>query len=348
MWDVLNRFQRGFSLPGVRHGRLGVTGVVSVVALVLIFVAGAILDMRADRAGEGRFAEAVEREKVEPVRAIVDAGRAHRIVFLSDIHASADTKRLAANAIEALANGPGLDAVVVEVASSLQPYIDRYLDTTPEDASILLARPGTMREPGPASRDFLEIYHRVWVVNQKLGADRRIHILAIDAPDWPPQRAVSPSQLARLFAKRTEPMIQQLDRELLAMNPRARMLIFTSGWHALRGVHGVLQTGGTAPLQVTWLAQVLAERFPGEVFSFIVDAPVAGRTSDPVAYRGTRIPEIVKEGMPSGRFAVRTSDVFGFLKDPFREPGSPGLTFELEPRNYRLQNVADAYIYLGN
>jgi hypothetical protein len=324
-----------------------VTGAFSVIALVLILLIGAILDLRRDSAAEHRLAEYLEQNRGDAVQAVVEATRSRRIVFLSDLPASAATKLFAAQVIDSLAAGPGIDAIVLEVPRTMQPYIDRYLDGVTENASILLSNPKTLRE-GPASRQMLELYHRVWQANQTLGADRRIRIIAVDHPSWPPSRAVAPSQLARSFQQRTDSMLKTLDQQVFSRNTRARVLVFMTGWHALQNVRGSIQTGGTANLEITWLADALNRVYPGEVYSFLVDAPGSGRVTEPIAYTGTRFPEVMGELFPRGRFAVRTGAPFGFLDHPLNTPSVPGLEFELVPRDYRLDQIAAGYIYLGN
>lgn len=317
------------------------------VALILILLISGILDLRRDSAGEQRFAEYLERNRMNAAQAVTEASRSRRIVFLSDIHTSPATKLFAAEVIDSLAAGPGLDALVLEVPKTMQPFIDRYLDGTTENASILLSRPELLGS-GPASRQMLELYHRVWQANQRLGADRRIRIIAVDHPSWPVERAVAPSQFARVFAQRTDSMMKQLDQQVFSRNVRSRVLVFMSGWHALQNVRGSIQTGGTANLEVTWLADALNRIYPGEVYSFLVDASGGGRTTEPLAYRGTRFPEVASDNFPRGRFAVRTAAPFDFLDRPLIAPSSPGLEFELVPRDYRLDQVAAGYIYLGN
>ena len=347
MWKAIKRSQRRFELPRIRHSRLGVTGVFSILALVLILAAAALLEMRGDRADVRRFGEFARSAQQNPIDAIVAGGRSHRFVFLSDIHGSSETKRLAIRVIEALAAGPGLDAVALEVGHDQQPYLDRYFDTTPEDASVLLSRPRTLREPGPATRDNVELYHRIWLLNEKLGADRRINVIAADLDDWPDERALSPAERSRRFGQRDSAMLHNLERELLARSSRARVLVFMTGLHALRGVHGSLMTGGSTPVDAHWLAARLAERYPGDVYSVIVDAPGSGSAGELVPFTGTRLPEVAQGVLPDGRYALPVGDAFDFLSRPVQENGMPGLTFEFLPRNYRLKDAADLYVYLG-
>ena len=127
--------------PRIDYGRLGATGVISVLVLAVMFVIGGLLDVRGESGAVREFVDWAARAKQKPVDALVNAARAHRFVFLADIYTSNETKRLGSAAIAAIARGPGLDAVALEVGRDLQPVIDRYLDTSPENASILLAQP---------------------------------------------------------------------------------------------------------------------------------------------------------------------------------------------------------------
>lgn len=348
MWKVIKRAQRRVYPARIRYSKLGVTGVVSIVALVLIFAAGALLDLRGDRAEVRQFGEYANANKQDPVAAIVGAARSRRFVFLADIHSSTEAKRLAVEAIRAVAEGPGLDAVVLEVSHDLQPYIDRYFDTTPENASILLSNPRTLREPGAASREYLEIYHAIWQLNEKLGADRRIQVIAADLAGWPPAPAESPTDRARQFSERGAAMVKNFDSESVGMGARARVFVFMTGLHTLRAGYGELQTGGSTAVQAQWFAARIAQRHPGDVASFLLDAPGAGSPDEFVPFTGTRLGEEVKALLPAGRYSLRINDAFDFLTRPIRENPVPGTSFDLFPRNYRLKDVADQYIHLGN
>jgi hypothetical protein len=138
--------------PRIDYSRLGATGVISVVVLAVMFAIGGILDARGESGAVRDFVEWAAKAKHKPVDALVNGARAHRFVFLSDIYTSTETKRLASAAVAAIARGPGLDAVALEVGHDLQPVINRYLDTSPENASILLAQPRVLGSPSGGGR----------------------------------------------------------------------------------------------------------------------------------------------------------------------------------------------------
>jgi hypothetical protein len=332
--------------PRIDYSRLGATGVISVLVLAVMFVIGGILDARGESGAVRDFVEWAANAKRKPVDELVDGSRAHRFVFLSDIYTSTETKRLASAAVAALARGPGLDAVALEVGHDLQPVIDRYLDTSPENASILLAQPRALGSPSGGGRGLLDLYHQIWQLNSELGADRRINIIAADLDNWGSGRAESPAERARHFAQRDSAMLTNLESELLSRSPRSRVLIFMTGLHALKNSAGQLQTGGVATVQTRWLAARLAERYPGEVYSFLVDAPGNGSTEELVPYNGTRIPESATR-LPGGQYALPIGKEFDVFSHAVRENSIPGIRFEIVPRQYKLKDVADEYIYLG-
>jgi hypothetical protein len=332
-------------MPRRKYGRLGVTGVFAAVALLVILIAGWLIDRRSSNETEAAVTEVAKRADTDVVGAIATAARAHRIVMLSDIHSSAATKRLAAQAIEKVAATSGLDILALEVDADMQPIIDQYLDVTPEDAAILVNNGRTLREPGSATRDYLDIYRAVWKLNQKLGADQRIQIIAADLNGWPPARPISPADRARKSAER-EAFMQKRIQDMLSLNPRGRVMVFMTGFHSLKGGNGSIQTGGSTPVQVAWLGSRLSNAAPEEVYSFIVDAPASGTTTDVTAYGGTRIDGILARYGGDRTFVSRITSEMDAIKQPLTIRKSPGLSFEITPRDYKLSDVADAYIHL--
>lgn len=314
-------------------------------ALILILFAGWLLDRRAGTAGEAELADWVREASDHPATEIAAAVRANRMVFLSDIHGSAATKQLAARALEEIIRTSGLDVLVLEVGADQQPVIDAYLQSDPEDASLLVSNPRTIREPGPATRDYLEIYRTVWRLNKDLGADQRISILAADLEGWPPARPLSPAELARRSAERAAFMRERV-QSVLNRQPGARMLFFMSGFHGLRNVQGLVQSGGSAPVRITWLGDLLAREAPEEVYTFLVDAPIHGASTDATSYIGTRVATILHRNGINRTLAVRINDRFDVVGEPLLINKTPGINFELEPRDYSLSRVADGYILL--
>jgi hypothetical protein len=337
-------------MPRTRTTKTGTIAKVSIAALVVIIGAAALLEMRRGDGAEAELLEHARAHRLEALDLIDVAGRSRRLVFLADIPSAAAPKRLAAQAIERLALGPGLDLVVLEVDADEQPFIDRYLATAPEDASILMSRPRASRENDGASRAFVDIYRTVWRVNQELGAHRRVRIVAADLAGWPPARTVSPHETARLFGERDAHMAEAVTARALARDPGARVLFFMGGLHALRVGGGQVQTGGTRPVSVTWLAARLAERYPQDVYTILTDAaPSRAAAAEVAAYRGTAAADVMRRGGMAAGSAFRVTEQFDVLgRSPVRVTGTTGLSFTIEPRSARFSELADAYIYLGS
>ncbi|MBX6363626.1 MAG: hypothetical protein IRZ00_07145 [Gemmatimonadetes bacterium] len=342
-----NRFTRRPRVPR-RWGMRSTTAAVSLAALAVIGLAGWLLSRQGAVGDASELAAYARAAHVPPTRLLVNGARTHRIVVLGDAAGSGAAKRIAADAVRAVALGSSLDAVLLQVPSNLQPYIDAYLDTRPEAASILLAHPGLL--PGGAGDDYLRIYREVWRLNQQLGADRMIRIVAGAPAETPAARARAPRAAAIALAQLQDTMAATLEDAVFSRDPKARVLIFADGYSALRGAQGLITVGGGEPVPVRWLAAQLAARYPGEVFSVLQDGPPGvGRGALAGAYTGTRAYQVFHDaagdlpspwGVPVGRH-------FDFLRQPVRENASPGTSLDLRPADYRLSDVADGYIYLG-
>lgn len=348
IWRPVRHIARPRWRTSHKLGRLGVTGVAAIAALGVILIAGWILDQRGASAADQRLAALAKSAEADPLDLVTRAARANRIVFLADIHNSVATKEFAARAITAVAKSSGLDAVVLEVGRDQQPYIDLYFDRAPEDASVLLAHPRTIREPGAATRGYLEIYRAIWKLNEKLGPAERVRVIAADLPGWPQARPGSPAEAAREMGQRSRHMTDVVDQTVLSTIPTARIFVFMTGFNAMKSGSLMLQTGGTVPVSIKPFAHELAAA-TDEVYSILVDAPLSGSSGREVApYLGTRVTDVLREQGVRRRFAATITDEFDYLKQPLLEKKTPGMEFNIDPRDYRLRDVADAYINLGS
>ena len=346
-WEQRRARQR--YMPRVRKEKTGRTARVAALSLVVIIAAAALLEFRRGGGSESELVELARESGREALELVEEAARSRRLIFLSDIPTAPAPKRFAEQAIERIALGSGLDMVVLAIDSDEQPYIDRYLATSPEDPSILLSRPRAVREGDGAARVFLDVYRTVWRVNEQLGAARRVRIVAADAPGWPPARATSPADAATQFAERADHMMTAVMDRALGRNPGARVFFLVDGLHALKSGGGRVQTGGAAPATMNWLAAQLRERFPAEVFSILVDAaPSRSISPDVVAYRGTAYGAVLRRGGLSAGTALRVTDTFDDVsRNPVRTAGTTGVDFSFEPRAVPMTDLADAYIFFG-
>ncbi len=321
-------------------------GAVALMALVLVAIAALVLDSGTSREMSA-VAEYVASRGEPPVDAIASAGQAARVVLLSDIRDLAKPKRVAAEAVRALAEGPGLDAVVLAVSSDEQPYIDAFLNAAEEDAGVLLGRPAAVRERDGASRAFLDIYSAVYRVNRELGAARRIRVLAVDVPGWPPPEGANPAEAGRIYAGRTEHMLRRLDEEILSRIPDARLLVFVDGYMTLQRTYGEARFAGGDPVRVDWLGERLRGRNPGQVRTVLLDA-ASGTASLPraPAYQGTTFHRALRRSLDADH-AVRITEAFSSVRDPVLETSSPALRLDIRPDTYTLRDAADIYVFLA-
>jgi hypothetical protein len=325
---------------------LNATAALSLLALVGIALVGALLSKRGAAGDAAELVDAARQDAIPPGQLIVEGARTHRIVILGDVPGSAAARRIAADAVEGMALGPGLDALVLDVDRNAQPYIDAYLQAPAEDASILLAHPETT--PGPNADDYLLIYRRVWQLNQKLGADRAITVVAAGLPGWPPSGALAPRAEAELYARRGPAMAQAIEQNVFARIPRGRVLVFVDGYQALKSGSGALAAGGGSPFQVPWLAALLADAHRGEVYSALQDGPPGGLRERPATtYTGTRAYQIFHDARVHAPFGLPVGQSFHFMRQPIVTTSSPGTQLMIEPNDYRLGDVVDGYIYLG-
>ncbi len=335
---------------GRRRFKIGTGWLVGAAALAILLAVTAILEGRRREADVEHLVAYAHERRIEPVALIEAAGRSNRIVFLGDVHRASSPKRLAADAIEVLARGPGLDAVVLEVGADQQPYIDAYLASEPENATILFAHPRTLHQAWGVDRAYLEIYRSVWALNQELGPGRRIRVLAADLPGWPPDQRLPPPVAAHRYAARDAHMEELIEREVLAGNPWARILIFMGGYHGLKHGGATLDVAGGAPVEVTWLGARLQRRHPGELFTILPDLPrTPSAEGDAVAYAATRAFDLLRRNMREAAtpFALRVDGSFDFLSRPILEADLPGLKLSLDPADYTLKDVIDGYMFLG-
>lgn len=316
----------------------------AVALAILAVVAAAALILDAGTAAELEpLQEHVAGQARPPLEAIAAAGRTAQVLVLADIPGLPGPKRLAAEAIRALATGPGLDAVVLAVPADEQPYIDAFLTRAEEDATLLLGRPRAVPDRG-AQREYLEIYRSVWQVNQEVGAARRIRIIAADPPDWPPPEGASPPAIAQGYAERAPHMMEQLDAQLFEITPEARVLVFVDGYMALQRTHGSLRFAGGDAQRVDWLAELLRQRVP--LRTVLVDAAVQPGTVQRLPeYHGTELYRPLRRAVDRS-MGVRIDDTFTVARAPIHETSLPGLRLEIEPRSYTLRDVADVYVLL--
>jgi hypothetical protein len=346
--EMFKRRRRRGMLPRERSSRT-LTGVVAAVLLVAIIGTAALLNGRSRDSASLALVKEIRAERMSPLALLSSAARTHRFLFLSDVPGSNEPKLLAANAIDTLAQSPGLDMLVLEAPATEQPYIDNYLDSNPENAAIVMARSRLLGNPATAQAT-LALYRRVWKLNRVLGASRQIRIALVDVPNWPPTGVERPRTTAGIYASRDRAMFDQIEKNVIARNPHARVLAFVSTYHALKNGVERLRFGGGEPIAVTPLAELETQQHPGEVYSVLVDAPsLASSSGKPGTVGATKVFDIIRRNMPDAGapFGVRVGSAFDGLREPIYENAVGGVKVDIEPDDYHLRDVVDGYIYLG-
>jgi len=341
----LMRAQRRY-MPAPATSRTGVA------ALVLaLLIAGILAITVVERRTAGRehaMAEYAAARDSDAIALLRNAFGTRPLMVVGDVAGAPAPKRFAAELIAALARGPGLDYVALEVGSDLQPWIDRYLESDLDDASVLLTHPRTVRQADGVAPDYLAIYRQVREVNREIGTDRRIRVLAIDSPDWPPARATSPTRMVPLMTRRDEHMFDVIERRVFARDERARVLILVDGLRVLRA-RARLQIGGVTEADAVLLADRLNRSLPGRVVSVLIDAPSGASGSAKLfGYRPARLDRIVRPAAISGTLAFALDPAFPATVDDLGFTTPPGISVRIQPEHALLADVVDYYIRLSN
>lgn len=315
--------------------------------IILIIVAAAALVLDAGAAGEYTpIIEGLEERGMEPVALVEATGRGAQILVLGDVHGRAGPKRVAAEVIARLSEGPGLDAVLLEVPSSEQRYIDSYLAADEDDASMLLSRGAAVQERYGMAREYLQVYQAVRAANEGLNPSQRIRIIAGDVDDWPPPEGMAPRTIGQVYAGRAEHMLNRLDRELFTIMPDARVLAFVDGYLALQGTYGEIRFGGGEPVRVEWLGELLRRRSGSKARTVLLDAGTASEAMQRLPnYRGTELHRALRRELTGARGAGITGELAD-VEDAVLELSTPGLSLDILPTGYRFGDVAQGYVFL--
>lgn len=315
---------------------------IAVVALLItLFVQGYVGGGDADE-----LSEFVATQGSAPVELIVNGAGARRVVVIGDVQGMAAPKRLAQQVLSELAARRGVDALVVDVDTTFQNAFDRYTATSPEDASILTRAEGLL-PAGEEGRHWLELYRAVYAINAELGADRRIRIMAAAPGPWPPREALPPKGAAEAYAMRGSAMAERVSEQMLERTSRSRVVALVEPLQAIRTGHGELRVGGGGAIRADWFAAVLAQRYPVDVYSVLVDASIEG-TGYPVVvqFAGTRVHERLLKAIPAESVGLPASGPIGDYQNPLQLRTGPGVTASILPDDHTLATLVDGYVFL--
>jgi hypothetical protein len=271
-----------------------------------------------------------------PLEFLQAALRQHQIVFLGDIHPLAEPKRLVSQIISTQDQGSAIDLLALEVASEQQEWIDRYLASVPEDTTVLLEHPRTLRAHWGMSLEYLDIYRAVYRWN----ADhprRPVRVLAADLRGWP-IAPLTPHMATGGFVNRDIWMAAAF-RKVVQPHPDWRVLIFMGGYHGLKQVGGQVSIGRVHDRFDRWFAGYLGDEGL-EVFSILTDARQLS------AHGATRMLDYLA-GDADGNFAVTLDSTTDKVREPLYDVEQEGFQLEFWPSRFPLRTAVDAMLVLN-
>jgi hypothetical protein len=279
-------------------------------------------------------AEAVPAQSSPPFEFVQAAIARHRIVFLGDIHPLAEPKLLVSRLIREQAPGAAIDLLALEVASEQQEFIDRYLSSTPEDTTILLDHPRTLRSHWGASAEYLDIYRAVYQWN-RAHPDRAVHVLAADLRGWP----ISPltEHMATGGFVNRDVWMAAAFRKVLDQNPGWRTLIFMGGYHGLRSVGGEVKLGRAHDRFDRWFAGYLADD-GYQIYSILSDALTDS------GHGATRVFDALAAGPGPAGLAIALDSTTDAVREPLYDVEQEGYSLEFWPSRFPIRTAAEAMI----
>lgn len=278
-------------------------------------------------------------QRMEPVAFVQAALSRHPIVFLGDIHPVAEPKRLVVDLVTRQTPDASIDLLALEVASEQQEYIDRYLASAPEDTTILLDHPRTLRAHWGASRDYLAIYRAVYAWNRD-HPDRPTRVLAADIRGWP-VAPLTEGMAVGAFVNRDVWMAAAL-RKVLAAHPDWRVLVFMGGYHGLRTGGGAVRVGQARSRFDGWMAGYLAEAgFP--MYTIMSD------TRQDAGHGATRVFDLlaVAPGARPDNYIVALGEATDVVREPLHDVAADGYALEFWPSRFQLRSAVDAMLVLN-
>jgi hypothetical protein len=272
----------------------------------------------------------------DPLSFVQQALSHHQIVFLGDIHPVAEPKLLVADLIRRQDSRYSIDLLALEVASEQQRWIDQYLASEPEDTSILLSHPTTLRSHWGVSVEYLGMYRAVYRWNAGHPA-RPVHILAADLRGWP-IAPLTEHMATGGFVNRDVWMAQAFEK-VVREHPQWRVLIFMGGYHGLKGIGGEVALGRVHDRFDRWFAGYLAQDGT-QVYTILCDARQEGGRP------ATRMYDYLMQGR-SGAFATELDTTTDAVREPVYDVEQEGFHLEFWPSRFPLRQAVDAMLVIG-
>jgi hypothetical protein len=291
------------------------------------------------------LAQAPVRDPVlrDPVEAIVSAFDRTPIVALAEAHALQEEHDLIVRLVRDPRLADTASTIVVEWANALyQNSIDRYVggEDEPKD-SVARAWRNTGFSPlapwdAPVYERFFDVVREV---NRTRPASRRLRVVAADPPiDWGATREDIDATNRKY--PRDEHFFQVIDREVIGKNRKA--LLIVGGAHLYRHWWNPFATGPTSPN----LIDLLDQKAKGSVFVIMVHTFLERNANLEGRLKGWNAP--IMTDLSGTWLGLTSADP---LMETSAERGFPDGTVARAKVNaylgLTLQNLADAYLYLG-
>jgi hypothetical protein len=272
-----------------------------------------------------------------PLAFLQSALRQHQIVFLGDIHPLAEPKLLVSEFIRQQLVGEQIDLLALEVGSDQQQWVDQYLDSEPEDSTILLRHPRTLRAHWGISSEYLGIYRAVYQWNHRYPG-HPIHVLAADLIGWP-IAPLTAHMATGGFVNRDVWMAASF-RKVIEQHSEWRVLIFMGGYHGLKEIGGQVAIGRVHDRFDHWFAGYLVEQGT-PVYTILTDAQQGG------GHPATRVfDRLARES--SRNFAESLDSTTDDIKEPLYDVEQDGFELEFWPSRFALRQAADAMLILNH
>ncbi len=275
-------------------------------------------------------------QEQDPADFVLAALAEHPVVFLGDVHPLAEPKQILVQVLDRMDPARPIDVLALEVAAEQQEAIDAYLASTPEDTTILLEHPRTLRSHWGASHEYLGIYRAVWRWN-RAHPGRPVRVLAADLRGWP-MAPLTAAMAAGGFANRDEWMAQRFLRTLREL-PGARTLVFMGGYHGLRAGGGEVTVGSVTATFDHWFSGWL-EAGGVPVYTILTDARQES------GHGATRVFDELAATHTGRSFALPLGEATDSVREPLHDVVLEGYRLGFRPERFALRTAADAMIVL--
>lgn len=274
---------------------------------------------------------------VPPLQFIQSALHQHQIVFLGDIHPLAEPKLLVADLIREQGAENQIDLLALEVGSDQQEWVDRYFSSVPEDTTILLTHPRTLRAYWGISAEYLGIYRAAYQWNHA-HPEHQLHVLAADLLGWP----IAPltAHMATGGFVNRDIWMAAAFRKTMHQHPDWRVLIFMGGYHGLKEVGGQVAMGRVHDRFDRWFAGYLTDGGL-QVYTILTDAEMQNSRPATRAYE-----QLARDS--ARNFAEPLDSTTDDIKEPLYDVEQEGFALEFWPSRFPLRRAADAMLVLNH